>query len=192
MSLPSQLEQVPAEQRLPQAQGIGFGGIGLGAFIVFVGYALTAARNGLKGDAWKFLAGSAVVAVGGIVIEVLRRKKPRVLAVQGNVVGIFEDGQLTRTFTTNQLTLYQLSWVNTFREVMIFGMFGGMATLAALPMLMSPSLMTAWVWGAAISLDALAYSSVLTRVTSKQYYLPGESSPVAFSKSALQRVGWNH
>jgi len=192
MALPQQLDQVPKQQHLPVAQGFGFGGIGLGALVVFVPYAIHAAQHGLKGNDWKYLLGAAVAAAGGIAIELLRRRKPRILVPQGREVGVYEDGQLVRTFTTNQLTVYQLSFLNTFRELGLFGMIGLSATLVAFGTLGKLGLYSAWVWGAAIAFNSLAYSSFLTRVVSRQYYLPGENAPVAFSKSALQRVGWNH
>ena len=192
-SLPQQLDLVPEDKRLREAQGVGFAGVGVGALVVFVGYALHGIEHGLAGDAWKFLLGSAVVAAGGFLFEVLRRKKPLVLVPLGDRIGAYKNGQLVHTFAPHQLTLYQLSWVNTFRELMVFGMFGAMATFGALFMLRMPSLGTAWTWGIAISLDALAYSSALTRVASRQYYLPAEVTPeaVAFRKSELQRVGWS-
>jgi hypothetical protein len=194
-NLPAQLEHVPEEQRLPEALGIGFAGVGAGALIVFIGHAVQLATTGLTGDTWKFAAGSAAVAVAGIVIELLRRRKPLTLVPQEHEVGVYREGQLVSTFPMNQLTLYRLSWANTFREMILFGMFGAFATLGALLSLVSGplGLYTAWVWGVAIALDALAYSSVLTRLMSKQYYLPsGASGAVAFRKSALQRVGWRH
>jgi hypothetical protein len=193
MSLPQQLDQVPADQRVPEALGIGFAGVGVAALIVFAAYAVQVAQHGLKGDAWKFLAGSAAVGVGGIVIEILRRKKPLVLVVQGDQIGAYKDGQLLHTFGKHQVTYYQLSFINTFREMMVFGVFGAFATMGALFMLRGPSLMTAWTWAVAIALDSVAYSSVLTRIMSRQYYLPAEVTPeaLAFRKSDLQRVGWS-
>src|SRR5262245_32671936 len=124
MNLPSQLDQVPAEQHLPEAIGVGFGGVAAGALIVFIGHAMHVAKNGLAGNSWKFLAGSAVVAVGGAVIEVLRRRKPLTLVPQDNLIGVYKEGQLVGTFAMNQLTFYKLSFVNTFRELIAFGMLG--------------------------------------------------------------------
>ncbi|MBK7860908.1 MAG: hypothetical protein IPJ65_20345 [Archangiaceae bacterium] len=194
--LPARLDQVPAEQQLRESIGLGYGGIGLGSLIVFVGYLLQLVRVGLAGDAWKFAAGSATVAVGGFVLEVLRRRRPLTLVPQGPEVGVYKDGELKGTFPMKQLTLYKLSWANTFRELVLFGVFGAMATLGAVSTLLSgpPGLYTAWVWGVAVALDALAYSSVLTRLMAKQYYLPGgtASGAVAFPKSQLAKVGWNH
>ncbi len=71
-------------------------------------------------------------------------------------------------------------------------MLGGMATLGALGTFTQLGLYSAWIWAAAITFNSLAYSSFITRVSARQYYLPGENSPVAFAKSALARVGWSH
>ena len=193
-NFPSQLDQVPEEQRVPEALGIGFAGVGGAALIVFFAYAVQVLQHGLGKDAWKFLAGSAAVGIGGIVIEILRRKKPLVLAVQGDSIAAYKDGQLLHTFGRHQVTYYQLSFVNTFRELMIFGLFGVFATFGAVFTLATPSLTTAWTWAVAIALDTVAYSSVLTRIMSRQYYLPAEVTPeaIAFRKSDLQRAGWNH
>src|SRR5207253_5169009 len=60
MALPQQLDQVPKEQHLPVAQGVGFGGIGLGALVAFIPHAIYASQHGLKGNDWKWLLGSAV------------------------------------------------------------------------------------------------------------------------------------
>jgi hypothetical protein len=193
--LPLKLDEVPVDRRLPEAIGIGFAGIGLGALIVFIGHAAQLATTGLQGDTWKFAAGSAAVAAGGIAIELARRRKPLTLVPHELEVGVYREGQLVGMFNVNQLTHYRLSWANTFRELILFGMFGAMASLGALFWLVSGpvGLPTAWVWGVAIALDALAYSSVVTRLLSKQYYLPtGASGAVAFRKSALERVGWRH
>src|SRR5258708_4594118 len=131
-TLPSELEHVPTEQRLPEAIGIGFAGVGAGALVVFIGYAVQLARLGLHGDTWKFAAGAAAIALGGVVIEVLRRRKPLTLVPSGTQIGVYKEGRLVSTFTMNQLTFFKLSFVNTFRELIIFGMFGAFATLGAL------------------------------------------------------------
>lgn len=190
---PEQLDQVPEEQRLPEAIGLGFGGAALGGLIVFAGYALRIARQGLDGDSAKFAGGALAVALISGLLEVLRRRKPLTLVPQGPEIGVYRAGRLVQTVTVNQLTLYKLSFVNTFRELIILGMFGAVATFgvfftvtagggAAVPF--------AWTLGVAVALDLAAYSSVLTRVLSKQYFLPSNEGAVAFTRASLRRVGW--
>jgi len=191
---PEQLEQVPEELRLPEAIGLGFAGAALGGAIVFLGYAIQMARRGVDEDSAKFAGGALVVALISGLIEWLRRRKPLTLVPNGSEVGVYQAGRFVQSFTVNQLTFYKLSFVNTFRELIIFGMLGAVATLGALGAIFSGGggVTSAWILGAAVALDLAAYSSVLTRVLSKQYFLPNTvaSSAVAFTRASLRRVGW--
>lgn len=191
---PEQLEHVPQEQRLPEAIGLGFAGAALGGFIVFAGYGLHMAGSGVDADSAKVAGGALAVAVVSGLIEVLRRRKPLTLVPQGQEIGVYQAGRFVQTFTANQLTLFKLSFVNTFRELMIFGLFGLMATAGAFATLVGGGrgLPLAWTLGVAVALDVAAYSSVLTRVLSRQYFLPNTvaSGAVAFTRTSLRRVGW--
>lgn len=190
---PEQLDQVPEDQHLKEAVGLGFGGVAAACALIFLGYSLQLAHAYTQDDA---LVAAGVLVVGAICgyLEIRRRRLPLTLVPRGEEIGAYRAGRFVQAFHRGQTTWYQLSWVNTFREVMIFGFMALSLSLAMLGFLASLkfNVVVAWMVGGAIAADLLFYSSILVRIMSKQYYLPNTvaSGTVAFRKSALTRLGW--
>lgn len=190
---PEQLEQVPEDQHLPEALGLGFGGVAVGCLLVAIAYASQLLKSFNVGAA-QFAGGALVVGAISGYLEVRRRRLPLTLVPRGEEIGAYRAGRFVQSFHRGQTTWYQLSVLNTIREVMIFGMMALVLSLATLGLLATRELSVpaAWMVGGAIAANLLFYSSILTRVLSKQYYLPNTvaSGTVSFRKSALTRFGW--
>lgn len=193
-SFPDQLDLIPEDQHLREEVGLGFGGVAIGAVLVSLAYLLELVRKGFNQDLALFAGGALVVGLGSGYFEFRRRRLPLTLVPRGEQVGAYRGGRLVNTFHRGQTTWYQLSIINTIRELMILGMMAFSLSLATIGFLFTLKLTVpmAWMVGGAIAANLLFYSSILTRVMSKQYYLPNTvaTGTVAFRKSALTRFGW--
>jgi hypothetical protein len=193
---PDQLDLVPAEQQLPEKIGLGFGGVAIGSALVVIAYALKLMSK-FNQDEALFAAGALAVGALCGYLEYRRRRLPLTLVPLGDEIGAYRAGRFVQSFTRGQTTWYQLSWVNTIRELGALGMAALSLTFTAPLFLASLSSLkfsvpAGWMLGGAIAADLLLYSSILTRILSKQYYLPSTvaKGTVAFSKSSLKRFGW--
>lgn len=190
---PDQLDQVPEDQHLNEAVGLGFAGVAAGCLLIVLAYAIQLLRAFKQDDA---LFAAGVLAVGAIsgYLEFRRRRLPLTLVPRGEEIGAYRAGRFVQAFHRGQTTWYQLSVINTLREVMIFGFMAASLSLVMLTFLatLKFNVPMAWMVGGAIAANLLFYSSILTRVLSKQYYLPNTvaTGTVAFRKSALTRFGW--
>jgi len=192
--LPESLEEVPEERRIRDIVGIGFGALAGGAAIVFVGYLLRGFRSGFDVNVLKMGGGALGVAVicGGI--EYWRHRTPRVLVPDGPELGVYLGGRLATMVPFRHLTWYKLSFLNTFREVALFGVL----SLFGLPYVLlvvtagHAGIDLAWGLAVGLTLPALLVNSVLTRILSRHYFLPdGAGARTAvMRKSALTRAGW--
>ncbi|MHB8873178.1 MAG: hypothetical protein ACYC8T_05775 [Myxococcaceae bacterium] len=193
-SFPDLLEAVPADERLGETIGVGFGAFAVGALVVLGGYWLRMLEAGFDPTSAKFAAGALAVALVSGTLEVLRRRRPVALVPRGPELGVYRGGRFVRTIARNQLTLYRLNLLNTVRELFAFGMLGFVATIGSVAFFASSDRAgteLAWALGAAVAFDLTAYSSFLTRVLSRQYFLPRDlsSGELVFSKAALRRLG---
>jgi uncharacterized membrane protein len=146
--LPSDLEQVPSDERLPVA----LGWTPLAASVALFGFAIllldinrvnnrTSVTARSSPEPWfegiyGIIAAAVLLGVVLLLYEVLRRLSRTVLVARKELIGIYRKRKLVQTISASQIVHYKLSWWNNvqfifFPAVLTFAMFAVLATESA-------------------------------------------------------------
>ena len=139
----SDLEQVPADERVPVA----LGWTPLAASVALLGFAIllldmnkvnnpSSPRPSLNGI-YGIIAATVLLAVALLLYEVLRRLNRTVLVGRKELIGIYRKRKFVQTISANEIVYYKLSWWNNvqfifFSAALTFAIFAALAMESAL------------------------------------------------------------
>ena len=139
---PSDLEQVPSNERVPVA----LGWTPLAVSVALLGFAIllldmNKVNNPNSPRSWfdgahGIIAACVLLAVALLLYEVLRRLNRTILVGRKELIGIYRKSKLVETISANQVVYYKLSWWNNaqyifFPAVLTFGIFAALAMESA-------------------------------------------------------------
>lgn len=189
MEFPREFEAVPANARMIEALGVTPISFALGCLIALVGSIVGVVQFGYSGIADLYPAlGCLAGFVLFLVIEVWRRTSRWGLAFAGSQVGIYRKGQLDKVVPRAQLGIYQLSILNTIRELLAYGALGSVALLAS-GMIFEQLMFGLWALGATVALGGGLLSSVYIRLVCRHFMIAPDQTQIAFTKGDLARLG---
>lgn len=115
---PSDLEQVPADERVPVA----LGWTPLAVSVALLGFAIllldmNKVNNPNSPRSWfdgahGIIAACVLLAVALLLYEVLRRLNRTILVGRKELIGIYRKSKLIQTISANDVVYYRLSWWN--------------------------------------------------------------------------------
>jgi hypothetical protein len=197
--LPRALNDVPRDARVDETFGGFAGGVALASLFVLLAQ-LVAVVQGAELDKGRLEAIGISLGLASVcgAWEIVRRTRRTSLVFSVRGIGLYRRGQLEQVAAPAQLTWYKLSFINSIRELFLFGMFalfGGCGALAVGSSAASDGRIdlgfTFIIVGmAAGSVFALA-GSIWSRWFCRHYIVPHGSTTetVALPKSALARLG---
>lgn len=139
---PSDLEQVPSDERVPVA----LGWTPLAVSVALLGFAIllvdmNKVNNPNSPRSWfdgahGIIAACVLLGVALLLYEVLRRLNRTVLVGRKESIGIYRKRKLVENISANEIVYYKLSWWNNvqfifFPAVLTFAMFAVLATESA-------------------------------------------------------------
>jgi hypothetical protein len=174
--------------RVQETHGWTPGALALGGLIVGLGYLAIGLRRGFsEPHHLEIIAGGMGVALLLGAWEILRRRRTLTLVIRGNEIELQREGVRVQTLTPSQITLYELSTINTIREVILFGM----CVMVALPFpFFLSGIAELWAVAAAIGAVAAFSSSIKVRILSRHYIMPvgSRSETLLLPKSQIQGI----
>lgn len=190
---PQSLDAVPPDGQLAETFAFTPGALASGAILGLIGFAIgLGMRGGPKSIEDIYLP---LGCAGGAVIfglwEVMRRLKRTVIVHYVNQIGIYRGGQLTDVGQRGQIAIYQLSVLNTVRELMAFGILALFAiTGGAFTVMRDPSSGLVFL-GAGIGLGGAFFSSIYARIACRHFFVPkgNGSEQVMFTRAECNRFG---
>lgn len=190
---PQSLQAVPPDGQLAETFAFTPGALASGAVLGLLGFAIgLGMRGGPKSveDIYLPLGCAGGAFVFGLW-EVTRRMKRTVLVHYGNQIGIYRGGQLTDVGYRSQITIYQLSVLNTVRELFAFGILALFAlTGGAVSVVNDPSSGLVYL-GVGIGLAGAFLSSIYARIACRHFFVPkgNGSEQVMFTREECNRFG---
>lgn len=189
---PPTLDAVPAEARLPETFAFTPGALAAGAVLGLAGWLIAlGARGPSRLDDLYVPAGCAAGAVLFGTWELLRRLGRTVVAFHGNQIGMYRGGKLSDVAYRSQIMVYQLSILNTIRELLAFGMLGLMA-LGGGAATVGKNLGIGLIFlGVGVGLTGAFISSIYARIACRHFFVPkGQGTEqVMFTRGAAGRFG---
>ncbi len=191
---PPTLDGVPAEGRLTETFAFTPGALAIGALLGLVGSISTLGlrEHGLVAVEQIYLPGGCfLVALLFGIGEIWRRLHRLQVVFWGDQIGVYRQGRLLQTAYRSQIQIYQLSVLNTIRELGAFGMFALVGL--ALGVFSSGSdlgLRLMFIGGAIGACGAFA-SSIYARLACRHFFVPdGKSADqVMFTRGDAGRFG---
>ncbi len=187
---PPALESVPAEARLPETFAFTPGALAAGAVLGLAGWLITLGSRGATSLEDLYVpAGCVAGALLFGIWEVFRRLGRTVVAFHGDQIGVYRSGKLVDVAYRSQIMVYQLSVINTVRELVAFGMLGMMA-LGGGAMTVARDLGMGLIFlGVGIGLSGAFVSSIYARIACRHFFVPkGKSTEqVMFTRGAAGR-----
>jgi hypothetical protein len=189
---PDTLDAVPADARVSEAIPFTPGALAIGGVLGLIGSSIGLATYGVRRLEDLYVPGGCLL--GAVLFgtwEVMRRRRRVAIAFNGNQLGIYRGGKLSETAYRSQLTIYQLSFINTFRELFAFGIlavFGLFAGFLSIGHNASTGLV---MLGGGVGMAGAFGSSIYARILCRQIFVPknGTTEQVGFVKSDLGRFG---
>ena len=190
---PPALDAVPPEHRLtetfaftPGALSIG-GALGLAGFLIAFG-----TSGGPKSLDDMYLPGAC--AVGAVLFgawEIVRRMQRTSLVFAGDQMGVYRGGQLAQVAYRRQITIYQLSVLNTVRELFAFGFLALILLPGAAFSLARDPATGLMMLGAGLGSAGAFASSVCARIACRHFFVPKGTGTeqVMFTRGELGRFG---
>lgn len=167
---PSLLNEVPADERVPEAFGwmpLLVGGSLLGQFPYI-------ATTTPPEDLLAISAGLAVLGALLVVFEFYRRPQRTVFVTRGSLVGIYRRGKFSQAVARQQIQVYLLSWWNTLMYLFFPVTFG--PTLLFFCIFPPARNVSVEEWDAwlviGLVMVAAAASLIRTRILCRHFYVP--------------------
>lgn len=191
-SFPPNLDAVPPDGRAVETFAFVPGALAIGGVLGLTGSLIGIASHGFKEMEQLYLpAGCFAGAVLFGFWEIWRRTHRTAVAFWGSQIGVYRSGALTDTGYRTQIVIYQLSIVNTLRELMAFGFLGLFAGLGGMATLARDLGMGLTFLGAAAGLIGAFISSLYARIGCRHFFVPkgNGTEQVMFTRSAIDRFG---
>ncbi len=189
--IPTRLDEVPIEARVPERFGwlSGSAAIAAAVFAVWWGGLL---RGGYDLESVGVEIGCVLGAVFFTWYEVWRRAKRTVLVARGPSIGVYRKGVLSVVIGQGHMAPYELHILNTVRYLLLPVLLGPITFIAGLAALVTStgkveSLLMTLGGAYVISIGA---SIVWTRIACKHFFIPkgGGREEVIFTRADLTRL----
>lgn len=189
---PPTLDAVPAEARLPETFAFTPGALAVGAVLGLAGWLMSfLSRGPSKLEDLYVPAGCVAGAILFGLWEIFRRLGRTVVAFHGDQIGVYRSGKLTDVAYRSQIMVYQLSVINTVRELLAFGMLGLMSLGGGAVTVGRDLGMGLIFLGIGVGLTGAFISSIYARIACRHFFVPkGQSTEqVMFTRGAAGRFG---
>ncbi len=190
---PPTLQPVPEDARLAETFAFTPGALAVGATLGLFGF-IVALASGKGATSMNDLYYPLACTLGAILFgfwEVMRRLNRTSLVFYGNQMGVYRGGKLVQVGSRNQIMVYQLSVINTIRELMAFGMlgFGGMI-MGAVTVGRNLGVGLTFL-GAGVGLTGAFISSIYGRIACRHFFVPkgNGTEQVMFTRGIASRFG---
>jgi hypothetical protein len=191
---PRRLEEVAPERQLKEIFGWTPGALSVAGVLATIGVVVALVGGADLEKEWPWLGGSLAATVIGGAWETLRRRNARTVVVHGPHFGVYQRGALVGVFHFSQLTIYNLSLINTVREFFLFGFTALIGVLGTVVYVGAGTFGPATFFAPAFAIAGIAafVSSIRIRALGRHYYVPhgNDSSLCVFDKAAAARVGF--
>lgn len=190
---PPALDAVPPEHRLTETFAFTPGALAIGAALGLAGFSIAfGTSGGPKSLDDLYLPGAC--AAGAILFgawETLRRMQRTSLVFAGDRMGVYRGKQLAEVAHRGQITIYQLSVLNTVRELFGFGLFTLILLPAAAFSLGREPATGLMMLGAGLGSAGALASSIYARIACRHFFVPKGTGTeqVMFSRGELGRFG---
>jgi hypothetical protein len=191
-TFPTSLADVPAHTRVAETFGFTPLSLSVGGFLGFAGSLIGVAMRGIDELSDLYLPGGCLV---GFLLfgawELMRRRSPTVLAFAGPQIGVYRGGTLGEVVHRSGVTIYQLSILNTIRELFFFGMVGFFSLSGGLMTLARDRALGLCVLGVGVGTSGAFVSSIYARVACRHFFIPrgrGDEH-VVFAKAKIDPFG---
>jgi hypothetical protein len=192
-SFPPTIDAVPEDSRLTETFAFTPGALSVGALLGLVGFLVAlGSHGGPRAVEDLYLPGGCIA--GTLLFgawEILRRLRRTAIVFWGNQIGIYRGGQLAQVAYPSQITVYQLSIINTIRELFAFGILALFALGGGAASLAGDLGMGLTFLGAGVGLGGAFVSSIYARIACRHFFVPkGDSTEqVMFTRGTLGRFG---
>ena len=189
---PPTLDGVPAEGRLAETFAFTPGSLAIGGVLGLLGACIGIQKYGFRELEQLYLPGGCFL--GAVLFgagEIWRRMHRLQVVFWGNQIGVYRRGSLLQTAYRSQIQIYQLSILNTIREVGAFGMFAFIGVLLGVFSVGRDLGLGLMFMGAAIGSCGAFASSIYARIACRHFFIPdGKSTDqVMFTRGDAGRFG---
>jgi hypothetical protein len=189
---PPTIDAVPAEGRLAETFAFTPGALAIGGLLGLIGSFIGIQQHGFRELEQLYLPGVCfLVAVFFGAGEIWRRMHRLEVVFWGNQIGVYRRGMLVQTAYRSQIQIYQLSILNTIRELMAFGMFALIGLALGIFSARSDLGLRLMFIGAAIGSCGAFTSSIYARIACRHFFIPdGKSTDqVMYTRGDASRFG---
>jgi hypothetical protein len=198
--LPPNLTDTPSDARIEETFAGFAGAVAITAFFVFVAQVVALTQEGLDHNRGRLHALGISLGLAAVCgpWEIFRRTRRTSLVFSSRGIGLYRRGQLEQVVGAGQITWYRLSFLNSVRELFLFGVFAGIGSCGALAVGGSVAQSGGADLGTALIILGMGLGggialagSIWSRWFCRHYIVPKGrgSETVVLAKSALDRLG---